>query len=114
MNPALARRVILTSSVFQPSRNGPGLSGVSWERLPAPLLWVHHENDPCAFTAYRDAQRYAEKSRSPLVTVRGGGPWRGNACEAFTAHGYVGIESETVAAMRSWVKTGAIPPDVAR
>jgi len=114
MNPGLARRVILTSSLSAPSRNGPGLSRVSWDGLPAPLLWVHHENDPCAYTSYRDAQRFAEKSRSPLVTVRGGEPGRGNACEAFTAHGFIGMESETVAAMRSWVKTGVTPRDVAR
>ena len=114
MNPALARRVILTSSVFAPSRNGPGLSWVTWEDLKAPLLWVHHEDDPCMYTSYRDAQRFAEKSRSPLVTVRGGGPGRGGACMPFTAHGFVGVESETVAAMRSWVKTGAVPRDVAR
>lgn len=114
MNPALARRVILTSSVFSPSRNGPGLSSVSWEGLRAPLLWVHHENDPCAYTSYRDAQRFAEKSRSPLITVRGGAPWRGGACEAFSAHGFVGIESDTVVAMRAWIKTGAAPRDVAR
>lgn len=114
MNPGLARRVILTSSVFAPSRNGPGLSRVSWEDLKAPLLWVHHEGDPCMYTSYRDAQRFAEKSRSPLVTVRGGGPERGGACQAFTAHGFAGIETETVAAMRSWVKTGAVPRDVDR
>lgn len=114
MNPALARRVILTSSMFQASRNGPGLSAVTWEDLSSPLLWVHHEDDPCRFTSYRDARRFAEKSRSPLLTVRGGGPWRGEACQALTAHGYAGIESETVAAMRSWVKTGAVPRDVAR
>jgi predicted esterase len=114
MNPALARRVILTSSLLRPSRNGPGLSGVSWESLSAPLLWVHHENDPCEYTPYSDAQRFAQKTRSPLVTVRGGGPWRGGACEAFTAHGFVGVESETVAAMRTWAKTGAAPRDVAR
>jgi hypothetical protein len=114
MNPGLARRVILTSSVFPASRNGPGLSRVAWEDLSAALLWVHHENDPCAFTPYRDAQRFAEQTRSPLVTVRGGGPSRGGACEAFSAHGFVGIESETVAAMRSWVKTGQTPSDVAR
>ena len=114
MNPALARRVILTSSVFASSRNGPGLSGVAWEDLKAPLLWVHHEDDPCMYTSYRDAQRFAEKSRSPLVTVRGGGPGGGGACQAFTAHGFVGVESETVAVMRSWVNTGAVPRDVAR
>lgn len=114
MNPALARRVILTSSVFTSTRNGPGLSGVAWGELKVPLLWVHHVDDPCSITSYRDAQRFAQESRSPLVTVSGGGPGQGKPCEARTAHGFAGIEAETVAAMRSWVKTGATPRDVAR
>lgn len=111
MNPALARRIILTSSVFQAGRNGPGLSGAAWDALRTPLLWVHHEHDPCAYTPYRDAQRFAERSRSPLLTVRGGGPGRGDACEPFTAHGFIGVEQQVASAMRSWVKSGAIPPD---
>jgi hypothetical protein len=114
MNPGLALRMVLTASQFQASRNGPGLSRVTWDGLSARLLWVHHEDDPCRFTSYRDAQQFAEKSRGPLITVRGGGPGRGDACEAFTAHGFVGIERETVTAMRSWVKTGATSQDVAR
>ena len=114
MNPGLARRMILTASLFQASQNGPGLSEVNWDVLPTRLLWVHHEDDPCKYTSYRDARRFAEKSRSALVTVRGGGPGRGDACQAFTAHGFVGMEGETVTAMRSWVKTGATPRDVAR
>jgi hypothetical protein len=91
-----------------------GLSWVRWKGLSAPLLWVHHENDSCAYTSFRDAQRFAEKSGSPLVMVRGGAPCRGNACESFSAHEFVGIESETVAAMRLRVKTGATPRDVGR
>jgi hypothetical protein len=112
MNPQLARRVILTSSLWGPTRNGPGLSNAKWEELAAPLLWVHHEDDPCRFTSYREAQRYAEKTRSPLVTVRGGGPEKGDPCHAFSHHGYIGIERALVLAMRSWVKTGAVPADV--
>jgi hypothetical protein len=79
-----------------------------------PLLWVHHRDDPCQFTQYRDARRYAEKSMSPLVTVRGGGPEQGGACQARSHHGYVGVEREVVLAMRSWVKTGTVPADVGR
>lgn len=112
--PQLARRVILTSSVLRAGRNGAGLSAADWSALSAPLLWVHHENDPCEYTSYRDAQRAAEKSRSPLVTVRGGGPARGDFCQAFTAHGFVGVEQEAVEAMRTWVRTGAVPPDAGR
>jgi hypothetical protein len=114
MNPQLAKRLILSSSVWGPARTGPGLSSAKWEQLSAPLLWVHHEDDPCEFTSYREARAYAEKTRSPLVTVRGGGPEKGGACQAFSFHGFVGTERDVVLAMRSWVKTGAVPPDVRR
>ena len=114
MNPSLARRVILTSSVFEPTNNGPGLSGAKFDELSMPLLWVHHADDPCQYTRYRDAKRFAERSKSPLVTVRGGGPEKGGACQAFSHHGYVGVEREVVLAMRSWVKTGMVPADIGR
>lgn len=114
MNPALARRVILTASVFLAGRNGPGLSGVEFDGPPGRLLWVHHEADPCTYTPYRSAQQFAAKSRSPLLTVRGGGPARGAPCEARSAHGFVGVEPEAVLAMRSWVKTGVVPADVVK
>ncbi len=112
MNPQLARRTILTASVFPPNRNGPGLSNANWAALASELLWVHHADDPCPFTSYRDAQAHAAMTGKPLVTVRGGGPGRGPACEARTAHGFAGVERETVQAMRSWVQTGVVPGDV--
>ena len=112
MNPRLARRTILSASLFQATRNGPGLASVAWGELAAELLWVHHADDPCTYTSYRDARAYAQRTRKPLLTVHGGGPWRGAACEAFTAHGFVGVERETVDAMRAWVKSGVVPADV--
>jgi pimeloyl-ACP methyl ester carboxylesterase len=114
MNPSLARRLILTSSLFLSSGRGPGLSGSNWEGTVPRLLWVHHESDPCVYTPYNSARKYAEMTRSPLLTVHGGGPWRGAPCEARSAHGYAGIERETVIAMRNWVKTGEVPRDLAR
>jgi hypothetical protein len=112
MNPSLARRLILTSSVFEASRNGPGLGIPDAATLPALTLWVHHADDACRFTPYDSAQRAAQRTGKPLVTVRGGGPGRGDACQAFRAHGYVGVERPTVEAMRQWVKTGAAPAEV--
>lgn len=112
MNPGLARRLILSSSLFLSSGNGPGLSGVDWAGVAAPLLWVHHADDGCRFTPYRSAREFAETTRSPLLTVRGGGPARSSSCEAYAEHGFVGIERETVLAMRSWVKSGVVPADL--
>lgn len=111
MNPARIRRLIQTASVFRASRNGPGLSGIDLADLPAATLWVHHEDDPCAFTTYRDAKDFAARSGKPLLTMRGGGPGRGGACEPYTAHGFVGVERETVRAMLAWVRSGALPAD---
>jgi pimeloyl-ACP methyl ester carboxylesterase len=113
MNPELARRVILTSSVFVAGKNGPGLSRVKFDALKSELLWVHHADDPCRFTSYRDAQAFAKRSGRPLVTVRGGGPRRGDDCEAFTAHGFVGVEIAALRAMHSWIRTAQVPADVA-
>jgi hypothetical protein len=112
MNPTLAKRVILTASVIRAGRNGPGLSGVNYADLKAKLLWVNHEDDPCDFTRYALVKDASQRSGAPLVKVSGGGPSRGDACQAFTAHGFVGVEKETVLAMRSWIKTGAVPADV--
>ena len=113
MNPELARRVILTSSVFVAGKNGPGLSRVKFEQLKSELLWVHHAEDPCRFTSYADAQAFAKRSGKPLVTVRGGGPAKGGHCEAFSAHGFVGVEVAALKAMHAWIKTGQVPADVA-
>ena len=111
LNPGLAKRIILTASVFLPSRGGPGLSGVTdWGTLPAPLLWVHHQDDPCPYTAHRSAVEFAARSASPLITMRGGGPGTGGACEARTAHGFTGVEQEAIRAMLDWIRTGALPP----
>jgi hypothetical protein len=109
MNPQLARRVILTASLFEPGRNGPGLAGARFDELAAPLLWVHHEADPCRFTPYYQARRHAERTMSPLLSVSGGGPEKGDPCQAFSFHGFVGRERAVVLAMHAWVKTGVLP-----
>ena len=112
MNPAIVKRLILTSSALLPTRNGPGLSSVDWRELKVPLLWVHHVDDSCPPTPYREARRAAESSMSPLVTVRGGGPFRGDRCGPYFPHGYFGLEREVVQAMRAWIRSGQVPADI--
>lgn len=113
MNPTLARRLILTSSLFVPNHGGRALLGADFGLIKSTLLWVHHAEDPCRYTDYATARAFARRSNAPLVTVRGGGPGTGNPCQARTPHGFINMEAPTVQAMRSWVKTGKVPPDVA-
>lgn len=112
MNPGLARRVILTASLFSPNKGGRGLVGADFGQLKSALLWVHHADDPCRTTDYASARAYARRTGAPLVTVRGGGPGSGPDCQARTPHGFINMEAPTVKAMHSWVKTGQAPAEV--
>jgi hypothetical protein len=93
--------VVLTSSVFDASRGGAGLSGFDYERIKVPLLFVHHVEDGCRVTPYYAAKALSEKY--PLISVRGGKPATSGPCDPFAAHGYYGIESATVDAIVRWM-----------
>ena len=98
--------VILTSTVFVPSgrhsKHGDGnLSGFDYAAIPVPLLFVHHAEDACYMTPYPEANRQA--AHYPLITVHGGDPPKSDPCEAFSAHGYLGKERETVEAIVNWM-----------
>jgi hypothetical protein len=58
-------------------------------------------SDQCEFTPYGDAARLSEKY--PLITVFGGAPPQSGPCDAFSAHGYFGKESETVEQIVNWM-----------
>lgn len=93
--------VVLTATLFLAARSGPGLSGFDFSTIRAPVLFVHHVDDGCRYTPYRDAKSLA--ARFPLVTVQGGDPARSDPCEAFSAHGFLGKEPATVEAIVNWM-----------
>jgi hypothetical protein len=97
--------IVLTSSATQ----GRGsLQEISLGRIRVPVLLVHHQNDPCKVTPFSDmGWLKGALSGSPAVELRpitGGGPERGDPCEAFSHHGYVGQEREVVESIAAWVK----------
>lgn len=98
--------VVLTASMFRAAgRNtkepGPGLSQFDFATVKMPLLLVHHVSDQCQFTQYGDAARLSEKY--PLISVFGGDPPRSGPCDAFSQHGFLGKEAETVEQMVNWM-----------
>jgi hypothetical protein len=92
-----------TSSLFAGGgRAGSGsLADFDWQAIKVPLLFVHHEQDACRSCPYEGAKRLA--ARYPLITVRGGSPARSDPCEAMSAHGYLGMEAPTIAAIKDWM-----------
>lgn len=104
--------VVLTSSLFLGARAGPGLSGFDYTKIKAPVLLVHHAEDGCNVTPYREARRLAEARQYPLITVSGGKPATSDPCEAFSAHGYLGKETETVDAIVNWMLKKSYPANI--
>jgi pimeloyl-ACP methyl ester carboxylesterase len=98
--------VALTSTPFRPSgrRSAHGdsnLSDFNLADIKVPLLIVHHREDACSICPYDEAQRRARSI--PLITVAGGKPPESDPCEALSAHGYLGRETETVEAIVNWM-----------
>lgn len=95
--------VVLTATVFLSARRArrPGLSGFDLGSIPVPLLLVHHIDDECEVTPYSGARALA--GRYPLISVSGGLPSQSAPCQAMSAHGFLGKESETVGEIVNWM-----------
>lgn len=100
--------VVLTSTLFQASRAGPGLSGFDFSTIRQPLLFVHHVADACKTTPPQYARTLSGKY--PVVWVGGQQESAGDACGPFSAHGYLGHEPATVHAIAEWILQRKLPP----
>ncbi len=88
------------------SPNSPGLANADFDAIKGPIPWVHHADDPCRRTPYWRTKRLADKTRSPLISVKSDDRGKGPDCQAFSPHGYAGVEKETVLAMKAWMVEG--------
>jgi hypothetical protein len=94
--------VVLSSTIFTASKGGSGLSRFDYASIKSPLLVVHHVDDTCVVTPYGPAKELGQTY--PLISVSGGDAARSDPCEAFSAHGYLGVEAPTVAAIGRWMR----------
>ncbi len=109
--------VVLTSSVYLATggrRGGgqAGLSGFDFADIKAPVLLVHHAEDGCNNTPYREARKLADARQYPLITVNDGNPPTSGPCDPFSAHGYLGKEPATVEAMVNWMLKKPYPTNI--
>ena len=66
-------------------------------------LVVHHRKDACWGTPYSAAAASHERYGNDFIAMEGGIS-DGIACQAFAYHGYNGIERETMAAIKQWIR----------
>jgi hypothetical protein len=81
--------------------HGKPMASFDWSQAKVPQLFVHHKDDPCDLTRFSSVS--ARKGEIPLISVEGVTNPRGNACDAFTAHGFVGREKVVMTAIHGWI-----------
>lgn len=89
---------------------GMTMASFDWSKAKVPQLFVHHKDDPCDLTRY--SSLVARKGDIPLITVEGVTNPRGDACHAFTAHGFVGREKVVMTAIHNWITERKVPATV--
>ena len=101
---------VLTASLAE---NPPAVRSYA-TRITDPILMVHHADDECHVTTLTGAQAaYRTITKSPrkhFITVSGGDMSLTHPCRAMSAHGFIGAERETVAAVVDWMN-GKTPPE---
>jgi len=103
------------TATFTDPRGGPKAHGMpmasfDWSKATVPQLFVHHKDDPCELTRY--SSLVARKGDIPLITVEGVTNPRGDACQAFTAHGFVGREKVVMTAIHNWITERKVPATI--
>ncbi len=81
------------------------IRGLDAKKFANRHLIVHHEKDACPSTSY-DAAREAHARYGTEFIAMEGGISTGDRCEAFSHHGFSGIERETVDAIKQWIRRG--------
>jgi hypothetical protein len=107
-NPSAYAGAIHTASITEPyaSNSYRELGGFDYKKTTVPQYFVHHATDPCFLTTYAGAKSITDKYKVPLITVTGGSDFKGNACNAFTEHGFHGKERDVMRNIGAIIKTG--------
>ena len=97
--------VVLTSTILIDKKGRP-VPAMALGKIRVPVLVVHHEQDECALCPFSKIPSLMEKlvnaPRSKLLSFKGGES-KGDPCEAFSHHGFNGLEAEVVRQTAAWI-----------
>jgi pimeloyl-ACP methyl ester carboxylesterase len=103
-----------TATFTDPNSRGRGhglpMWKFDWSAIKVDQLFVHHKNDPCSVTQYQTIA--SARGKAPLLTVLGAKGARGDVCEAFSAHGFVGRERPVMQAIGQWILNRKVPDSI--
>jgi pimeloyl-ACP methyl ester carboxylesterase len=101
---------ILTTTVTNRDKQGPGLSTFNFASIKVPVLLVHHRDDGCPMSPYNNAEHLSKSF--PLISVSGGDPPQSGPCDPQSPHGYFGKDAPVAQAMKSWMLGRDFPREI--
>jgi pimeloyl-ACP methyl ester carboxylesterase len=106
----LVAGLVLTSSIVAYKIRG-AVPTQNLDAIRVPTLIVHHAQDGCWACRPDEAEalpgRLVNAPLKKLLLLNGGEGARGDPCEAFHHHGYVGIEGAAVDRIAAWIRAPA-------
>lgn len=100
--------IVLTSSVTRKSKKGlDSLEDINLSAITAPTYIVHHKNDSCKVTPFKDIPSIMDSLSSVSVKEMKSftGGWdTGKPCKGQSHHGFLGIEDKVVDSIAGWIK----------
>lgn len=100
--------IVLTSSISEPNKQGLSLPEMELDRIRVPVFIVAHTGDECRVTPPAGARRIEARLKNAAkvekASFHGGHSEMSNPCKAMTAHGFLGIEKDVVAAIAKFIK----------
>jgi hypothetical protein len=97
--------IVLTSTILTDNKF-TAVPQMPLDRIRVPVLVVHHELDGCSHCSFADTaslfNRLSNSPRKQLIAVNGG-QTRGDPCEAYSYHGFNGIEVSVVSQIGAWI-----------
>jgi alpha/beta superfamily hydrolase len=106
--PNIYAGAIHTASITEPNAINSYRELSNFDYAKSNHILIHHQNDPCYLTTHSGAKSISEKYKLPLITVTGGSGFSGDACKAYTEHGFRGKEKEVMTAIGKILMTGQV------
>jgi len=106
LGPERLAGVVLTSSVTAFKHHG--VPTLALQTVRVPVLVLHHEKDACPSCAPHEVpliiDRLTQAPVKKLIWAHEGTGARGDPCEPFHWHGFIGMEEQAVQAIVTWVR----------
>ncbi len=97
--------VVLSSTILTDDKGRP-VPAMPLGKIRVPVLVVHHEQDGCTHCAFAEIPalmgKLASAPKSRLLSFKGGEN-QGDPCEAFSYHGFNGLERDVVQQTAAWI-----------